>query len=442
MRIDELPGCTALARSRSLTVSRGSRSWLVGIRQSRAVGYVAQASITLCSLAALLLATLSVAPTSVRLSGGGSMAGRPAPQLRTVAWPQPPEEQRGGRGQYGRPRRSENVRNQQRMLAAFQEVVAQHWSSTVRLYHDQTPLAMGVIVDSRGWVVTKASQLVDEPMECQLADGRRVPAERRQSYPDLDLALVKLPVAGLTAVSLENWASPKVGGWLATLDAAVLPLAIGVVSTPPRAIQAERAVLGVGLGPVSGGAGAIVNMVLPGSGAEAAGLEVGDRLLAIDGRQLAGQEEAFRRIKQLTAGQRIVLDVQRGETQMSFKAQVMDLNQTLLDPTEMEVNGLISARATGFERVFQHDTVLSPDQCGGLVVDLQGRPIGLNIARAGRVSSYALPSDVVVPAIRRMLADLPTRASDDSGNGVAQATADAQPAGDGATRRISLPAVD
>jgi serine protease Do len=328
------------------------------------------------------------------------------------------------------------------MLAAFQEVVAQYWTSTVRLYQDQTPLAMGVIVDSQGWVVTKASQLVDEPMECQLSDGRRVPAELRRTYPDLDLALVKLPVAGLAPVSLDDWASPRVGGWLATVDAAVLPLAIGVVSTPPRAIQAERAVLGVGLGPVSGGAGATVNMVLPGSGAEAAGLEVGDRLLAIDGRQVAGQEEAFRRIKQLTAGQRIVLDVQRGDAQMSFKAQVMDLNQTLLDPTEMEVNGLISARATGFERVFQHDTVLSPDQCGGLVVDLQGRPIGLNIARAGRVNSYALPSEVVVPAIRRMLAELPTRPSDYAGNGVAQAPADSQPPGDGATRRISLPAVD
>ena len=439
MRIDELRGCSATA------ASHASRRFLRRVKKARTVsrlGLFASASWSLWGLAGLLLVALTTAPLVVQLCDGDATPSRHSSELKIVAWSQPPGEQRGGRGGQGRPRRSENVRNQQRMLAAFQEVVAQYWTSTVRLYQDQTPLAMGVIVDSQGWVVTKASQLVDEPMECQLSDGRRVPAELRRTYPDLDLALVKLPVAGLAPVSLDDWASPRVGGWLATVDAAVLPLAIGVVSTPPRAIQAERAVLGVGLGPVSGGAGATVNMVLPGSGAEAAGLEVGDRLLAIDGRQVAGQEEAFRRIKQLTAGQRIVLDVQRGDAQMSFKAQVMDLNQTLLDPTEMEVNGLISARATGFERVFQHDTVLSPDQCGGLVVDLQGRPIGLNIARAGRVNSYALPSEVVVPAIRRMLAELPTRPSDYAGNGVAQAPADSQPPGDGATRRISLPAVD
>src|SRR5205823_2932727 len=37
-----------------------------------------------------------------------------------------------------------------------------------------------------------------------------------------------------------------------------------------------------------------------------------------------------------------------------------------------------------------------PSQCGGPLVGLQGKALGLNIARAGRVVSYAVPSDVVV----------------------------------------------
>jgi S1-C subfamily serine protease len=44
----------------------------------------------------------------------------------------------------------------------------------------------------------------------------------------------------------------------------------------------------------------------------------------------------------------------------------------------------------------QHDTVLKPNQCGGPIVGLQGKTLGLNIARAGRVASYAVPSDVVM----------------------------------------------
>jgi S1-C subfamily serine protease len=73
----------------------------------------------------------------------------------------------------------------------------------------------------------------------------------------------------------------------------------------------------------------------------------------------------------------------------------------------MEVNGKVSARASGFPSVFQHDTVLSPNQCGGPLVDLEGKAVGLNIARAGRVSSYALPADIVVAAVDQMLKEIP-----------------------------------
>ena len=39
-----------------------------------------------------------------------------------------------------------------------------------------------------------------------------------------------------------------------------------------------------------------------------------------------------------------------------------------------------------------------------LVVDLEGRALGINIARASRVSSYALPADVARQALATMLA--------------------------------------
>ena len=81
----------------------------------------------------------------------------------------------------------------------------------------------------------------------------------------------------------------------------------------------------------------------------------------------------------------------------------MDLNHSLLDPTEMEVNGEISARSTGFQKVIQHDSVLAPNECGGPIIDVYGNAIGINIARAGRVSSYAIPAKVVVPAVAEML---------------------------------------
>jgi len=39
------------------------------------------------------------------------------------------------------------------------------------------------------------------------------------------------------------------------------------------------------------------------------------------------------------------------------------------------------------------------------VIDLDGKAIGINIARAGRVASYAIPADVLRPLVARMIAD-------------------------------------
>ena len=55
--------------------------------------------------------------------------------------------------------------------------------------------------------------------------------------------------------------------------------------------------------------------------------------------------------------------------------------------------------------MIQHDTVLDPGECGGPIIDTSGRAIGINIARAGRVVSYALPSSLVIPAVESMLVE-------------------------------------
>ena len=59
------------------------------------------------------------------------------------------------------------------------------------------------------------------------------------------------------------------------------------------------------------------------------------------------------------------------------------------------LGGELSRRAEGFQLAIQHDGVLQPWQCGGPLLNLDGKAIGLNIARAGRVASYALPAGLV-----------------------------------------------
>jgi S1-C subfamily serine protease len=69
------------------------------------------------------------------------------------------------------------------------------------------------------------------------------------------------------------------------------------------------------------------------------------------------------------------------------------------------VNGARNIRLSGFEEVLQHDTVLNPDQCGGPLLNSDGQVIGVNIARAGRVVSYALPSSLVSVEVSSMIAE-------------------------------------
>ena len=68
------------------------------------------------------------------------------------------------------------------------------------------------------------------------------------------------------------------------------------------------------------------------------------------------------------------------------------------------IGGRLSTRRSGFPEVIQHDCPLQPNQCGGPLVNLDGDVVGINIARAGRVETYALPARVVL----ERLADLKT----------------------------------
>jgi S1-C subfamily serine protease len=61
-----------------------------------------------------------------------------------------------------------------------------------------------------------------------------------------------------------------------------------------------------------------------------------------------------------------------------------------------------SVHNSGFPEAMQHDTDLFPDQCGGPLFDLSGKAVGLNIARAARIASYALPAHIVVKAFEDM----------------------------------------
>ena len=55
-----------------------------------------------------------------------------------------------------------------------------------------------------------------------------------------------------------------------------------------------------------------------------------------------------------------------------------------------------------FELALQHDSPLQAKQCGGPLVDLTGKVVGINIARSGRVDSLALPAEIISPILEEL----------------------------------------
>ncbi|GIX00396.1 MAG: hypothetical protein KatS3mg111_3728 [Pirellulaceae bacterium] len=305
--------------------------------------------------------------------------------------------------------RVSNQRNNLFVLRAFHEAIGDAWKATVRVVHGGDMVALGLIIDPGGWLVTKASQLPAEgDVYCQLYDGREFPAQIAEVIADHDLALLHVDA---TELPTARWSDtvPVRGAWLATLDASTTPRAVGVVSTGVVRVEEAAAVLGVNLTDTVDGP-AVVH-VLPGTGADGAGLRIGDTILEVDDQKVDSLRSFRRAIRGLRGGDEIDLKILRGQHVVELTATLMDLTDELLNDTEMEVNGSISARATGFEQVFMHDTVLAPHECGGPLVNLKGEVVGLNIARSGRVTSYALPTSLVRPVLEDALARITTTAA-------------------------------
>ena len=68
----------------------------------------------------------------------------------------------------------------------------------------------------------------------------------------------------------------------------------------------------------------------------------------------------------------------------------------------IELSGEISDRRDGYQEVIQHEIPIPPKAMGGPLLDLEGRVVGVNIARYNRVTTFALPAALVRASIEKL----------------------------------------
>jgi S1-C subfamily serine protease len=152
-------------------------------------------------------------------------------------------------------------------------------------------------------------------------------------------------------------------------------------------------------GPGGGGGGGFGGKGGKGNPAILANIKLDDIIVAFGDNEIKNSESLTKALLKHKIGDEVMLKVLRGEEELELKVK---LNPPPMKQDQNQMGSVLSSRTNGFPVVLQHDSVVLPTDCGGPLVDLEGRVIGINIARAGRVESDAIPSETIRP----LLADL------------------------------------
>ena len=298
----------------------------------------------------------------------------------------------------------EQRRNGNETLGAFEESSKAGLSSTVRLVSKGRTLALGTIVSRKGHVMTKASSCIGA-QEAILADGTRYKVQIRGKDKDTDLAVLKIKGAKkLTPVSWAVGEDPGEGSWLVSADSTLKRLKVGVVGAKSRPIDRSGGVIGVILGRDGEEVGGVmIQQVMARSAGAAAGLENGDVVTNVGGQDVTDREKVIELVGANDPGEVVVIKVKRGKSMRSFRV-TLGHRSVIFDmmSRNARMSGPVSKRKDNFPMVIQHDISLPPTAMGGAVLDLNGKALGINVARVDRVTTYALPTKFVRETFKKL----------------------------------------
>lgn len=295
------------------------------------------------------------------------------------------------------------------VLNAFRPSVEQASDATHLVFRGTEWKSLCTVVHENGYAITKASEIKEEDnrkLTVMLSKEQQVPAEIIKTWEDQDLALLKLDgVQDLTPVYWDTAGeSLPLGSFLSAAGSGPDPVAIGLVSVLSRSYSgANKGFLGIGTAPHE--KGVQVTQVLKEGNAGKAGVKRGDIIIRIDDKICDTPEKLITHISGTKPGETVILHFLRDDKEAALKVKLGDrrkVDSQKRDPSaRMNRMGTeISEKRTGFSKILQTDLPIQPRQCGGPVVDLDGNVIGITIARAGRIKTYALPSAEIEKLVR------------------------------------------
>lgn len=292
------------------------------------------------------------------------------------------------------------------ILAAASATLQQ---SSAVVYQEHKELAYATVARSDGYLLSKSS-VIKDAKSLQIRIDRTLFEEVKivATDPRWDLVLLKIAATGLQPPPFAPNSHLDIGSWViangATSRAARRPM-IGIISAQSRPIPAESGVvLGVEIKPDPAGL-RVGEEPATGTGAHRAGIMAGDIICSISGKPIKHPDQLDEILNQHQVGDSIDVAILRKseklqlKVELSDRAEVFGIEQTRND----EMSGDISVRRSGFPRVLQHDILGNSTSVGGPLLNLQGQCVGMNIARANRAESLAIPVEELREACARLL---------------------------------------
>lgn len=284
--------------------------------------------------------------------------------------------------------------------ACFEPVRAVLQTSSAVIRRGSKEIAYGTVMSADGFILTKASEIGDGSGISVTVDEQTFTDPVLLTIdPAWDVALLKVQATGLVPVNLAvDGPDPERGTWVvangATSRTRRRPQ-VGIIGATAREIAPEGgAVLGVTLEEKK--KKLVVTEIHEKGGAKAAGVEIGDVIIAADGKEVADRKALGEVVEKRRVGEDLSLTVKRKDKEIELKVRLAGRADLFGGEMEMSRNdvmsGNFSKRRSGFPRVIQHDIIANGAGMGGPLLDLDGRCLGMNIARANRCETFAIPA--------------------------------------------------
>lgn len=269
----------------------------------------------------------------------------------------------------------------------------------------------GVVVSEDGYLLTKASEVEGSEFLSVRVDKELFENVEIVKVDDRwDVALLKINAEyEFTPIPLSEDDDVIQGYWAISNGSSsrrARRVRLGIICAETREIRSTSSDVILGVRLDSGPNDEVrISKVSEGSGAERAGLKEGDIFLSSESIEIKELVDLFDALIGKKSGESIQVEILRGEKKMTFEVELMARPGKKMMSRNDEMSGLesISKRRDGFPRVIHHDTPLSKSSVGGPLLGLDGQCVGMNIARASRVATFAIPARELRVIIKEMM---------------------------------------